>query len=376
MTVAIDARVKFPLAAFRSAFREVSRVVPLRSPKPILLGVRLDLERGWATLSATDLEHGIRTRVECDHLDDPVSTVIPAALLGSILRVAEGDELELEIDGSSATITCPSAEWVVQTQDAQLFPEVPGFTATAYHSIEAERLADALRRTDYAADPLSTRYALGGVCCEPLLAALEFTATSGQVIASQRVEASVVGGMPSLADHPVIPMKAVKFIQAVVPDSLDLVDVGFSGNAVQVRCGETTLCSLLVEGRFPQWRRAVPDEKPIGRVSIGAGALKRAVARAVIHLSGETRQMEMLFEDGRLLLSCDSATGTAETEIPIEWDHESVSHAVNPRYVSDMIGSLGDDATPTIEVREDGLPIVIRHDDGFIGVIYTFTRPR
>lgn len=373
MPVAIDARVKFPLATFRAAFREVSRVVPVRSPKPILMGVRLDLERGWATLSATDLEHGIRTRIECDHLDDPVSTVIPAALLGSILRVAEGDELEMEIDGSSATITCPSAEWVVQTQDAMLFPEVPGFTATTYHSIEAERLALAIRRTEYATDKLSTTYALGGVCCEPLLTALEFTAVDGRVLANQKIEATAVGGSPA-SISPVIPLKSIGIIQAIIPDSLDMVDLGFDGTSVQVRIGESNLFSRLVEGRFPAWKRAIPNEKPIGCVSVKAGDLKKAVAKVATHLSSETKSVEMLFADDRLLLTCRSAAGEAEAEVRIEWGHEEVSHLVNPLHLASMLGSLDDDVTPTLEIREDGPPIVVKCDDGFLGLIYTYKR--
>ena len=150
-----------------AAFGMVSGVVPARSPKPILQNVKLiaDPEEG-AILMATDLEVGIRHRVMGMKVDQPGAVILPTARVGSILRTSNDLELDLEADGDHLWIRGLHSEFQLPAEDPSLYPEVPDFAATSYHVVKAADLRKLIRRTIFATDVESTRYALGGVLVE------------------------------------------------------------------------------------------------------------------------------------------------------------------------------------------------------------------
>ena len=150
-----------------AAFAMVGGVVPARSPKPILQNVKLVADPdGGSILMATDLEVGIRYRVLGVKVDQPGAVILPTARMGSILRTSTDEELAIEADGDHLVVRGLHAEFKLPSEDPNLFPEVPDFAAASYHAVAAADLRRLIRRTMFATDLESTRYALGGVLVE------------------------------------------------------------------------------------------------------------------------------------------------------------------------------------------------------------------
>src|SRR5436309_13174992 len=87
-----------------SAFQMVSGVVPARSPKPILLNVKLTAKKDEAVLLATDLEVGIRCKVAGMEVHKPGELVLPTARVSAILRESTDPVLEIESDENRTQI--------------------------------------------------------------------------------------------------------------------------------------------------------------------------------------------------------------------------------------------------------------------------------
>ena len=146
-----------------AAFGMVSGVVPTRSPKPILQNVKMvvDPEVG-TTLMATDLEVGIRHKVYGVTAYEAGSVILPTNKMQSILSTTSDAEIDIETVGDKLMVRSTYAKFDLPSEDASLFPEVPDFTATSYHVVAAADLRKLIRRTMFATDVESTRYALGG----------------------------------------------------------------------------------------------------------------------------------------------------------------------------------------------------------------------
>jgi hypothetical protein len=87
--------------------------------------------------------------------------------MGSILRTSTAEELYLEGDDDHLIVReGRRAEFKLPGEDPSLFPEVPDFAATSFHEVRAADLKRLIRRTMFATDVESTRYALGGVLVE------------------------------------------------------------------------------------------------------------------------------------------------------------------------------------------------------------------
>jgi len=243
-----------------AAFGMVSGVVPARSPKPILQNLKLvaDLDEG-SVLMATDLEVGIRHRVMGMKVEEPGAAILPTARIGSILRTSTDDELALEADGDHLMIRGLHSEFKLPGEDPSLYPEVPDFAATSYHVIRAADLRKLIRRTIFATDVESTRYALGGVLVELTPETITMVGTDGRRLARMTAPAEAENQAANPTGSPVIPVKALKLIERNLDDDdLDVHLAIQSGAAVLVRTERAVIYSRLVEGRFPRYQDGFP----------------------------------------------------------------------------------------------------------------------
>jgi DNA polymerase-3 subunit beta len=109
------------------AFQTVAAVAPSRSPKPILQNVKLDVTEDGASLTATDLEVGIRHAVGGVDVQAPGSVVLPVTRFGSILRESADQTIHIESDGNGATIRGERSRFQLPAENPAEFPPVGGF---------------------------------------------------------------------------------------------------------------------------------------------------------------------------------------------------------------------------------------------------------
>src|SRR3989304_2590860 len=99
-----------------SAFQMVSGVVPSRSPKPILLSVKLIAEQGSTYFLATDLEVGIRARVEEMEVQEPGEVILPTVRLAAILHESTDEKLQIETDEERGSIRGDHSQFHLATE--------------------------------------------------------------------------------------------------------------------------------------------------------------------------------------------------------------------------------------------------------------------
>src|SRR4051794_1688234 len=335
-----------------AAFAMVSGVVPARSPKPILQNLKLvaDAEEG-AILMATDLEVGIRHRVLGMKVDQPGSVILPTARVGSILRTTNDEELALDADDDHLVIRGLHAEFNLPAEDPSLYPEVPDFAATSYHVVRAADLKKLIRRTMFATDVESTRYALGGVLVELTPESITMVGTDGRRLARMSAPAEAKNDAPSPGGSPVVPVKALKLIERNLDDTDPPVHLAIQGTtAVLIRTQSAVIYSRLVEGRSPRSQDVFPANVEV-KIRLEVGPLRLAVEQASIVTSEESRGVDFQFGNGALKLSSQAAdVGRSHVELPIAYEGKPVEITFDPRYLSDALKPLEDTAELTAEL--------------------------
>ena len=94
---------------FLGALSTVQNVVGSRTPIGILNNLLLKADKNLLTISATDLDIGIRNSCEVG-VEKPGAITLPARRLFSIIRELPSEELTLDVDSKlGATIRCGSA---------------------------------------------------------------------------------------------------------------------------------------------------------------------------------------------------------------------------------------------------------------------------
>ena len=149
-----------------AAFQTAAAVAPARSPKPILQNVKLEVAENSAIILATDLEVGVRTVVSGVDVQVGGAAVLPVARFGSILRESSDERLRIETDAQATIVRGERSEFRLPAENPQEFPAVTDFAETKYHQLPTRLLKELIRRTAFATDNESSRYALGGVLLE------------------------------------------------------------------------------------------------------------------------------------------------------------------------------------------------------------------
>jgi DNA polymerase-3 subunit beta len=232
-----------------------------------------------------------------------------------------------------------------------------------------------IRRTIFATDNESSRYALGGVLLE--LAADKVTAvgTDGRRLAKMEVAARSVGGHQSGESMTIVPAKAMQLVERSLTDGDAEIQVAARANEILIKSPRATIYSRLVEGRFPKWRDVFPNRAGTVKIEISIGPLYSAVRQAMIVTSEESRGVDFTFDSGTLVLSGRAAElGQSRVELPVAYDGAPLSITLDPRYVNDFLKVLDPEKTFTLELKDAESAAVGHTDDGYGYVIMPLAR--
>lgn len=359
-----------------SAFQMVAGVVPARSPKPILLNVKLVAAKSDAVLLATDLEVGIRCKVTGVEVQSDGEVVLPTVRMLAILRESTDPVIEIESDDTQTHIRGQRSRFKLTAESPKEFPDVPDFADEKYHTISSTLLRTMIRRTVFATDVESTRYALNGLLVEIEGNRVSLVGTDGRRLAVMRGTGTAVGGHNTKDFTPVVPSKAMNLLDRTLQTEEEEVHVALQPSKVIVRTKQVVISSRLVEGRFPRYQEVFPSRSEV-TVSLNVKDLLQATRQAAIVTSEESRGVDYTFADGKLTLVAQAAeVGQSQVEVPISFDAKDVSITFDPRYLVDMLRVLNEESTVTLDLIDHQSAAVFKTDDGYTYIVMPLTRER
>lgn len=360
-----------------AAFQIAASVAPSRSPKPILQNVKLEAGKEGTVLMATDLEVGVRVQAPGVTADTEGSCLLNVARFGSILRESGDAVLKIETDGRSTIVRGERSEFRLLAEDPTEYPAVAEFKETGYWELPARLLKELVKRTVFATDNESSRYALGGVLLEYQAGKITAVGTDGRRLAVMEGPCQATGGYKGADSATIVPTRAMQLIERTVSDADAEVQVVARANDVLVRTQRAVIYSRLVEGRFPKWKDVFPKREGVQRISLSVGPTFSAVRQAAIVTSEESRGVDLTFADGKAVLAGRGAeTGQSRIELPIAYDGPSITIALDPRYLTDFFRVLDADKTFTLELKDSDSAAVCSTDDGYGYVIMPLARDR
>ena len=359
-----------------AAYQTAASVAPSRNTtKPILQNVKIEAADGKATLTATDLEVGIRIELPDIEVEVPGGAVLPIDRFTPILRESSDEILRLESDGQGTTVTGERSHFKLPGENPDEFPAVASFSDEQYYEVPARLLRELIRRTIFATDSESSRYALGGVLLEFSEDRVTAVGTDGRRLAKMEGPAQRIGDVPPGDTSTIVPTRAMQLIERAFSDADAELQIALRENDILVRSPRVTVYSRLVDGRFPNWRDVFPQRTGATQVEFTVGSLHAAVRQAMIVTSEESRGVDFTFAEGSLVLTAQSADkGQSRVELPIAYDAAAISVMLDPRYMNDFLKVLDGDRIFTIEIQDAESAAVSATDDGYGYVIMPLAR--
>ena len=369
-------KLHFHRPSLAAAMNLVSAVVPTRTPRDILKNVKLSATSDGVTLIGTDQEVGIRYLLEGVETDSTGEVLLPTNRVVSILRELQNDSVDIDVTQDSITIKSGQSEFELAAENPADFPPVAEFEREAWYTISGKVFREMIRRTVFATDAESTRYALGGILVEVDQNSLTMVATDSRRLAVVKGASNRHGEAAKSEEKPVIPTKAMTLIERTIPEDDSEVQLAIGTNEVLTRIEKATVYSRLVEGRYPKYTAVIPEKKNVS-VDMVVGPFYGAVRQAQIVTNEESRGVEFEFAEGRLSLQSRAAEiGQSTVELPISWSGESVTATFDPRYIAEFLRVLPAEKQITLELIDGESAAVFRTDDDYTYVIMPLSKER
>ena len=360
--------------AFLNSLGLVQGIVERRNTVPILGHVLLEAEGNRLQLSATDLEVGIRTEVECE-AGGKGSLTLSARKLFEVVREAEGDKLTLKaLDNDWFELKCGRARFKMMGLDPRSFPAMPQNAAGSDGKskgtlkIASEMLATMVDRTIFAVSPDEARYNLSGVYIEsPQAGVVRMVATDGHrlsMIEREVEDFTMQGGS-------IVPRKGLSELRKLLDQAGEpLTELVIDGQLAALRRGRTEVSMRLVEGEFPDYRGVVPKESRY-HIAIVREVLLNAIKRAAIFSNERFHGVKLAFADGTLTVSSTSPeTGEASETIDVDFTGGEFAVGFNASYLQQVLNVIGD-GDAMLGLTDDVSPGVFttESDSGFKYVV-------
>ena len=164
---------------------------------------------------------------------------------------ARDETLRIESDNAGTTVRGERSQFKLPAENPARFPAIAEFAETSYYELSGRLLRELIRRTVFATDNESSRYALGGVKLEWEEDKLTAVGTDGRRLAKMEGPAQAVGDPPPIGDITIVPTRAMQLLERALAEDGSEVQLAVRENDVLVQNPRATIYSRLLEGRFP-----------------------------------------------------------------------------------------------------------------------------
>ena len=353
-------------AALQEALTVAGSIIAPRTPKPVLLCVKLVASDKTLTLLATDLEAGCRYTVTAVQIEEEGEALIPAAQLTGIVRESVGEEsLTLETEKETCHVHGSGSHFKIFGYDPGEFPPVAESDGEADFQVSAGELSTMISRTLFATAKAHSHYAISGVLWEATGKKLQLVATDGHRLAQTK------GALPSPAGRDVaaiVPSKLMALIGRVCGGSEETLDVKVEETQIIVRSAQAVLVSSLVQGNFPKYGDVIPKDCT-RKATIATAQLEHRVRQAALLTTEESRGVRLSFQGETITLTSRAPeAGEADVTCKAAYDGEPMDIAFNPTFLLDALRVAETDEI-SFEMNAGNKPAMMKAGADFLYVL-------
>lgn len=317
----------------------VGRAVASRAQLPILSHILIEAKTDGLTLSATDLEIGMKVRVPAK-VEKEGKVAVPAKMFEEFLSSLNPGKINLELKGESLSVSSPGYSGKFQTIGAEEFPAITPIVPEAeICRIDPKVLAHSVAQVVFASAKDSLRPVLTGVLWEVGKKKVRLVATDGFRLAVEEISTETNVDQLSL----LVPSRVVMEVVRLAGETPISIGHLKESNQISFVIGETQIVSQLLSGNFPDYQKILPSEFET-EITFAKDELLQAVKAAHIFARDNSNMVRWQVEEGKVvLLSSSPERGECRIEVSVTLSGEPLEIIFNAKYVLDYLSIVEGD---------------------------------
>ncbi len=333
-------KIKCSKEIIRRGFQAVENVVSGSNINPILQNVRIVASENTLELATTDMEVSVSYLIDSVEIITPGKMVGPETQIFSIIKEWAEDYIEITEEDKKCVIKGKDNFFKILCMDPESFPKIPQFVDEDYIEIDKGVLLDMIKKTSFIILGDKTKHGSNGVFLEISDNHVIMVANDGRRLSIVKKK---INNPLGISKSCIIPIKGIIQIQRIISDEEDVVKLRIEKKRIFVKTKNSTLCSQLLEGKYPNYESVIPiDLDKI--VSMDRNEFASAIRRVSIMTTEEYKLLRFKFSGNVLEIKCSSPdVGESNTVIPIKYSGEEQEIGLNPDFLLDYLKNVGSD---------------------------------
>ncbi len=235
------------------ALNSVSRIANSRSTLPILSNVLFKTIDNRLSIAATNLDIAI-THYIGSKVKEEGTITLPARLLQDFVSSLPSGVIDIELEETKLHIKTDQYNSTINGTSAEEYPVMPAINDGTTWNLQAQEFKKALQQVVFAASSDETRPVLTGIYLHSDGTKLYMAATDSYRLAEKNL---------STSKHELsllIPANALTEILRLITDSDEEIFVTNDEQQVQFRIGDIELVTRLIEGKYPDYQKLIPQQ--------------------------------------------------------------------------------------------------------------------
>lgn len=319
---------------FIKVLDKVSEVI---SPKPainILNGILIETKEEEIFLTATDLENTIRTSIEGKILNKG-AILIQGKKLTSLIKQLDDEEIKITTQESQINIHSKNSIYTFIGMNYEEFPKLPKFSGGVTIKLDSLFLKNTIEKSKFCIYPDEPRPYFRGALLEIKNKFFNFVATDTKRLSLIKTQ------LQQEIQEPVkclLPYKLLNLLPNILEEGE--IEISIGKNQIFFKINNIFLTAQLLEGSqdFPDYEKAIPDEKKIKTAYINKNIFLSTLKRISLFTSERYNKVKFTFSKQKLNLYTNSPEiGEAQEKIIVEYDGDEQAIAFNPEYLLDFL---------------------------------------
>ncbi len=313
-----------------AVFSSLNKVVERKSTMPILSNFLIESKDGKAKVMSSDLTIEASTHIDAE--GECSSTIPSDKLIQALTRFGDRDVV-ISNEDDIWMLKSGRANIKVEGMRGVDFPTIAADKSLGQVVLDAEVFASALKQVEKAASVQDIRYYLNGINFELKDKTLTMVGTNGHVMAVNKLDIEFDGDVSFI-----VPNKLVKILTTYTKGKITLDFVGKKHvTHLNVKVGGFEFTGALIDGKYPEWKRIVPDNDVV--VEIESGVLLDALLITKITTNDKLSVVTVAASGGEIVFTSECLGNKSSDVVEAEVLNEMDS-SFNTDYLIDALKSL------------------------------------
>ncbi|MDE1265595.1 DNA polymerase III subunit beta [Vibrio aestuarianus] len=322
---------------FIKPLQQVSGTLGGRATLPILGNLLLKVEENVLSMTATDLEVELISRVTLEGDCEAGNITVPARKFLDICRgLPDSAVITVVLEGDRIQMRSGRSRFSLATLPASDFPNIEDWQSEVEVEVTQAELRGLIEKTQFSMANQDVRYYLNGMLFEIDGSTLRSVATDGHRMAVSQTSLAADFSNKQI----IVPRKGVQELVKLLdaPEQPVVLQIGSSNLRAEVN--NFIFTSKLVDGRFPDYRRVMPQHTN-KTLETGCDELRQAFSRAAILSNEKFRGVRVNLANNEMRITANNPEQEeAEEMLDVTFEGEAIEIGFNVSYVLDVLNTL------------------------------------